>query len=69
MSLQDIPLHNSNNMARVMFDNGSEITLVSSVFAKKNNLLYEEASYTLAGIGSSPTTYNNGRIYNILLLD
>ena len=52
-----------------MFDNGSEITLVSSVFAKKNNLLYEEASYTLAGIGSSPTTYNNGRIYNIPLLD
>ena len=52
-----------------MFDNGSEITLVSSIFAKKNRLPYEEASYTLAGIGSSPTTYNNGRIYNIPLLD
>ena len=52
-----------------MFDNGSEVTLVSSIFAKKNRLLYEEASYTLAGIGSSPTTYNNGRIYNIPLLD
>ena len=45
-----------------MFDNGSEITLVSSVFAKKNNLPYEEASYTLAEIESSPTKYNNGRI-------
>ena len=52
-----------------MFDNGSEITLVSSIFAKKNHLPYEEASYRLAGIGSSPTTYNNGRIYNIPLLD
>ena len=52
-----------------MFDNGSEITLVSSIFAKKNCLPYEEASYTLAGIGSSPSTYNNRRIYNIPLLD
>ena len=52
-----------------MFHNGSVITLVSSAFAKKNNLPYEEASYTLAGIGSSPTTYNNSRIYNIPLLD
>ena len=52
-----------------MFDNDSEITLVSNFFAKKNNLLFEEASYTLAGIGSNPTTYNNGRIYNIPLLD
>ena len=69
MSLRTIPLHNSNNMAQVMFDNGSEITLVSSVFATKNNVPYEEASYTLAGIGSSPTMYNNGRIYNIPLLD
>ena len=52
-----------------MFDNGSEITLVSNFFAKKNNLPFEEASYTLAGIGSNPTTYNNKRIYNIPLLD
>ena len=42
---------------------------MSSVFTKMNNLPYEEVSYTLAGIGSSPTTYNNGRIYNIPLLD
>ena len=69
MSLQDIPLHKSRSLAQVMFDNGSEVTLVSSIFAKKNCLLYEEASYTLAGIGSSPTTYSNGRIYSIPLLD
>ena len=52
-----------------MFDNCSEITLVSKFFAKKNNLLFEEASYTLGGIGSNPTTYNNGKIYTIPLLD
>merc|ERR1712240_527721 len=52
-----------------MFDKGSEITLISIIFAKKNCLPYEEASYTLAGIGSNPTTYNNGRTYNIPLLD
>ena len=69
MSLQDIPVHNSNNEAQVMFDNGSEITLVTNVFAKTNNLPFEEASYTLTGIGSSPTMYNDGRIYNISLLD
>ena len=69
MSLQDIPVTNTNKKARVMFDKGLEITLVSSIFAKKKNLPFEEASYTLAGIGSNPTTYNNGRIYNIPLLD
>ena len=52
-----------------MFNNGSEVTLVSGIFAKKNRLPYEEASYTLAGIGSSPTTYSNRRIYSIPLLD
>ena len=56
-------------MARVIFDNGYEITLVSSIFAKKNHLPYEEASYTLARICSSPTSYSNGRIYRIPLLD
>ena len=52
-----------------MFDNGSEITLVSNFFTKKNNLPFEEATYTLAGIGSNPTMYNNGKIYTIPLLD
>ena len=55
-----------------MFDNGFEITLVSSIFAKKNNLPFEEAIYALAGIGSKATTYNsgeNGRIYSVPLLD
>ena len=55
-----------------MFDNGSEITLVSNFFARKNNLPYERATYTLAGIGSKATTYdsnNNGKIYTVPLKD
>ena len=72
MSLEDISIKNSSIKARVMFDNDSEITLVSSIFAKKNNLPFEEATYTLAGVGSKATTYNsgeNGRIYFVPLMD
>ena len=72
MSLQDIPIKNSSHKACVIFDNGSEITLVSSIFAKGNNLPYKEATYTLEGIGSKATTYNSnekGRIYSVPLLD
>ena len=52
-----------------MFDNGSEITLVSSIFIKKNNLPFEQATYTLAGIGINATTYNYGKIYTVPLVD
>merc|ERR1712030_315117 len=72
MSLQDVPVHNSTIKARVMFDNGSEITLVSNFFARKNNLPYEQATYTLAGLGSEATTYDsndNGKIYTVPLED
>ena len=72
MSLQDIPVHNSSTEACVMFDNGSEITLVSNYFARKNNLPYERATYTMAAIGSKPKTYdsnNNGKIYTVPLVD
>ena len=68
MSLLDKPVPNTNMKAQVMFDNGSEITLVSCIFARKNNLPFEQATYTLAGIGSNKT-YNNGKIYTVLLID
>ena len=67
MCLQDIPI-NSSTKACVMFDNGSELTLVSSYFAKKNKLPYEEATYTLVGVGGAATTYSSeedGRIYSL----
>ena len=72
MSLQDVPVHNSSIKAHVMFDNGSEITLVSNFFAMKNNLPFERATYTTVVMGSKPTTYdssNNGRIYTVPLVD
>ena len=72
MSLQDIPIKNSLIKAPIMFDNGSKITLVSSIFMNKNNLPFEEATHTLAGVGSKATTYNsgeNGRIYSVPLMD
>ena len=45
---------------------------MSNSFARKNNLPYEPATYTLAGIGSKATTYdsnNNGKIYTVPLED
>ena len=66
------PYQNSSSKAWVMFDNGYESTLVSSFFAKKNILPFEEATYTLAGVGSKATTYNlgeNWRIYTVPLMD
>ena len=56
MSLQDIPIHNLSTKAHVMFDNGSEITLVLNFFTRKNNLPFEQATYTMAAMGSKPTT-------------
>ena len=70
MSLQDVPIKNSSIKARTMFDNGSELTLVSSFFANKNNFSYEEASYTISGVGGAESTFDSGskgRIYNIPL--
>merc|ERR1711867_387912 len=70
MSLQDIPVKNSSMKARTLFDNGSELTLVSSFFANKNNFSYEEASYTISRVGGAESTFDSGskgRIYNIPL--
>ena len=52
MSTQDIPVFASST-ACTIFDNSSELTLVSRFFPKKNNLPYEEATYTLAGVGGA----------------
>ena len=52
-----------------MFDNGSKISLVSNFFAMKAKLPFEEASYTLAGVGSNSTTYNSGTIYTVTLIN
>ena len=71
MCLQDVNMRDSSVNARTLFDNGSELTLISSIFAKKNNLPYEEATYTISGVGGA-TTYNagtNGRVYTVPLVE
>ena len=55
-----------------MFNNDFKITLISSFFAKRNNLPFKEATYTLAGVGRKATTYSSGenrRIYTVPLMD
>ena len=52
-----------------MFDNGSEITLITHIFARKAGLTHEDASYAIAGIGSNSTVCEKGKIYNVPLLD
>ena len=44
--------------------------MVSSFFTNKNNFSYEEATYTISGVGGAESTFNfgsKGRIYNIPL--
>ena len=69
MSLQDIPMANSSSKARVLFDNGSEVTLVMNHFAEKNKLSSRKALFSLAVMGSSPTSHNNGKIFTVPLIN
>ena len=58
MCLQDISINNSSTKDLVMFDNRSELTLVPSNLAKKNDLPFEKPTYTLAGLRGARTTFN-----------
>ena len=59
MSLQDGPVKIFSTKGQVVFDNGLELTLISSFFTKKNNL-YQEATYSISGIGGGATTFSSG---------
>lgn len=62
--VQDVMIKNKET-ARVLFDGGSEITLVQEGFAKQRKLSWRPADYTLQGIGSSPIVYisiSNGKV-------
>ena len=52
-----------------MFDNGSEVTLVTNHFAEKDRHLFKKAPFTLSAIGSKPATYNKEKIYSVPLVD
>ena len=58
-------------LARVLYDSGSEVNLVTNKFAKKNNLKHEDAYYILAGVDAKPRNYSSkkaGKIYTLPLL-
>ena len=70
ISLQDVPVKNSSKEARNMFDNWSELTLMSNFFTNKHNYSYEKATYTISGVGGAESTFklgSKGGIYNIPL--
>ena len=55
LCVQDIPASvasKPDRNARVLFDNGSQTTLVRDQFAEQAGWSYTKAQYTLAGIGS-----------------
>ena len=57
---------------RVLFDNGSEVTLVRNAFAMKARFKWQPATYTLAGVGRQAQSYsatNGGRLWSVVLQD
>ena len=71
MCLHDVKVGDKgDNVARFMFDGGSEGTLILDSFAKAQNFRYIEASYTLGGMGGATVTYTpstGGKIYSVIL--
>ena len=74
MCVQDIPAICSSGSdrkltnARVLFDLGSQTTLVRDQFAERAGWHYTKAQYSLAGIGTSSKTIQ-GKLWNITLKD
>ena len=56
---------------RVLYDNGSEVTLIRNAFAKKARFKWQPATYTLVGVGGQAQTYSNtnvGRLWSVVTL-
>ena len=71
MCVQDIPASvtsEPDRNARVLFDLGSQTTLVRDQFAEQAGWSYTNAQYSLAGIGSKSRTIQ-GKLWNIALRD
>merc|ERR1712112_25454 len=72
LCVQDIAISKgkskANRTARVLFDLGSQATLVRYKFAELAGWSSTKADYTLAGIGASATLIK-GRLWNVSLLD
>ena len=71
LCVQDIPVSvdsKSDKNARVLFDNGSQTTLVRDHFAEQAGWSYTKAQYTLAGIGNKSRLIQ-GKLWNVTLKD
>ena len=72
--VQDVPVISNSRCkkgditARVLFDLGSQTTLVRNKFAEQAGWTYSKAQYSLAGIGSTAKTVY-GKLWNISLID
>ena len=67
MCVQDIPASvasEPDRNVRVLFDLGSQTTLVRDKFAEQAGWSYTNAQYSLAGIGSKSRTIQ-GKLWNI----
>ena len=53
---------------RILFDSGSQTTLVTNKFAEQAGWSYSKAQYSLSGIGASAKTIH-GKLWNISLKD
>ena len=54
--------------ARILFDSGSQTTVVTNKFAEQAGWSYSKAQYSLSGIGASAKTIQ-GKLLNISLKD
>ena len=74
LCIQDVPVVSNSRpkkgeiTARVLFDSGSQTTLVRNKFAEQAGWSYSKAQYSLAGIGSIAKTIYS-KLWNISLID
>ena len=74
LCVQDVPVICSSDSgrkvatARILFDSGSQTTLVRDKFAEQAGWSYSKAQYSLAGIGTSSKTIQ-GKLWDITLKD
>ena len=74
LCVQDVPVVSNSRCkqgditARLLFDSGSQTTLVRNKFAEQAGWSYSKAQYSLAGIGATAKTIH-GKLWNISLID
>ena len=61
MSSQDVAVsRDQDNVARTLFDGGSQLTLVNNDFAREQNFSGTKSTYSMQGIGGGVIHYRSG---------